>query len=515
MQRSEMSVQDALWLTMDRPNSLMVIDTVMWFREVPDWDAVEAIVQERLLDRFPVFARRPVAEGSSWFWEDDPTFTIGDHVVRHTLPAPGELTDLQAYVSSQRSVPFDKSKALWTLHLIDGLTFPNGDVGAAVMGRFHHAIADGVRLVQVTLGMCDLAEEAGPTSVGRRLRRSTTPAAVAASAAKNVGRGVADVATSSAGTVKGVVGSAVGGAVETVQTALSGDVLGAASSVAESGASIFRGGLSVLSNPERVADVARLVSSPDNRVVNDVATVGKLALAGTSVGTVWSGTPGIEKGASFAPLLDLAEVKAVRKATGTSVNDVLLAAVSGALTRYLREHGDDTVDEVMWMIPVSIKPFDAELPKDLGNFFALVAFRMPLGIDDRRARLAEVHERMERIKNSDEALLTFGVQRAISQAPDGIASWLTNFFANKAVGVLTNVPGPRQPMTLAGAVVDGVLGWAPCSGDQPMTICIFSYNNKVAIGFGVDNTLVPDGDHLGALTGDEFAQMYAEIVGDQ
>ena len=170
-------------------------------------------------------------------------------------------------------------------------------------------------------------------------------------------------------------------------------------------------------------------------------------------------------------------------------------------------------DEVMWMIPVSIKPFDAELPKDLGNFFALVAFRMPLGIDDVRARLAEIHERMERIKFSDEALLTFGVQRGISQAPAAVATGLTNFFANKAVGVLTNVPGPRQPMTFAGAEVDGVLGWAPCSGDQPMTICIFSYNGRVAVGFGTDALLVPDGDTLGPLFAEEFAQMYDTIVG--
>jgi len=513
MQRTAMSVQDALWLTMDRPNSLMVIDTIMWFRQPLDWDAVEAVVQERLVQRFPVFHRRPTQEGASWYWEDDPDFDLARHLVRHSVSQTGGLPELQQYVSAQRSVPFDKSRPLWVLHLVDGVHFPDGDVGSAVMGRFHHAIADGVRLVQVTLGMCDMSADAAPRKVGKKLRRSTTPAAVATSAAKNVGRGVADIVVSSAESVSGVVTDAVSGTVGTVQAALGGDVLGAAAKVGESGTNLFRGGLSVLRNPERVADLAKVVSSPGNRVVNDLATVAKLALAGSSVDTVWTGTPGIDKGAHFAPMLDLGEVKAVRRATGTTVNDVLLAAISGALTRYLREHGDDGVDEVLWMIPVSIKAFDAELPKDLGNYFALVAFRMPLGIDDRRARLAEVHERMERIKNSDEALLTFGVQRTISQAPDGLATVLTNFFADKAVGVLTNVPGPQRPMTLAGVEVDGVLGWAPCSGDQPMTICIFSYNGKVAVGFGVDRTLVPDGDRLGELLGEEFSQMHAQLVG--
>lgn len=68
-----------------------------------------------------------------------------------------------------------------------------------------------------------------------------------------------------------------------------------------------------------------------------------------------------------------------------------------------------------------------------------------------------------------QALITFGLQRGIAQAPSQLAAGLTNYFANKAVGVLTNVPGPRTQMTIAGTPVEGVLGWAPCSGDQPLT----------------------------------------------
>lgn len=79
--------------------------------------------------------------------------------------------------------------------------------------------------------------------------------------------------------------------------------------------------------------------------------------------------------------------------------------------------------------------------------------------------------------------------------------------------MLTNVPGPRQPMTLAGTEVDGVLGWAPCSGNQPLTICMFSYNGSVAVGFGTDAHLVPDGDRLGEHFADEFAGMRDAILG--
>jgi len=507
--RSRLGVQDALWLTMDRPNSLMVIDTVMWFREVPDWDKVLEVVTERFVDRYPTLSRRPVKEGSRWYWEDYAEFDLAQHVHRVALPAPGTLAELQAFVASQRSVPLDKSRALWTMFLIDDVTFADGSRGAAVMGRFHHAIADGVRLVQVALGLCDLVDEPTPAKVGRSLRRSTTPLAVASSAVRNVGRGALDVALSAADSVS----DAFAGAVDTVQAAASGELDVALDRVTAATDKVTSRGSALLRNPERVTDVASLVSSPDNRVVNDVASVGKLALSLPSVRTVWSGTPGVDKGASFAPPIPLDEVKRIGRATATTVNDVLMATVSGTLTRYLREHGDPDLDEVMWMVPVSVKPAEAEPTGELGNHFAIVALRLPLGVDDVRARLAAVHESMERIKRSDEALLTYTIQRAIAQAPTPVATGLTNYFANKAVGVLTNVPGPRRPMTLAGTQVDGVLGWAPCSGDQPMTICMFSYDGSVGVGFGTDVSLVPDGDRLGEHFAEEFAGMQDAILG--
>lgn len=506
--RTRLGVQDALWLTMDRPNSLMVIDSVMWFREVPDWDEVRGVVTERIVERYPVFARRPVRDRGQWYWEDDPGFSLDRHLVRASLDDPGTMRTLADFVGAARSVPLDKTRPLWSMTLIDNLTLDDGSAGAAVLGRFHHAIADGIRLVQVALGLCDLLEDGQMTQVGRALRRSTTPGAVAASAVRTITRSAVDVALSTAETAT----DAFGVTVDAVQATMAGEVGHAAGDLVRRGRRAVGSTAAALRRPERLADVAALVSSADNRVVNDVASVGKLALAGPSIQTVWSGSPGVSKGASFAPTLALEQVKQIRRATATTVNDVLVAAVSGALTRYLRERGDPVLDEVLWMVPVSVKPLDTELPEDLGNHFALVYLRMPIGVDDVRDRLALVHARMERIKSSDEALLTFGLQRGIAQAPRPVAVGLTNYFANKAVGVLTNVPAPQQPMALAGVEVEGVLGWAPCSGDQPLTICILTYNGKVEVGFGTDATLIPDGHRLGELFAEEFADMHRTIL---
>jgi diacylglycerol O-acyltransferase len=102
-------------------------------------------------------------------------------------------------------------------------------------------------------------------------------------------------------------------------------------------------------------------------------------------------------------------------------------------------------------------------------------------------------------------VLTFGVQNAIAQSPAPLGLAMSRFFAGKAVGVLTNVPGPRAPMTLAGAEVEGIVGWAPCSGRQAITICVFSYAGQVRIGFGTDRKLIPDPEALVAGLAAEFA----------
>ena len=137
---------------------------------------------------------------------------------------------------------------------------------------------------------------------------------------------------------------------------------------------------------------------------------------------------------------------------------------------------------------------------------------MPLDEPDPKARLEQMHQRMARIKNSDEAVLTFGLQRVVSMSPGQIAFFLTNFFANKAVGVLTNVPGPTGLLRFAGQEVEQVVGFAPCSGNQPMTATIFSYNGGVTIGFATDAGLIPNPEDLVRYVMEDLDRMQAELA---
>ncbi len=495
MTEMPISVQDALWLNMDRPNNLMIIDSIMWLKGQPDWDAVKDIVAERMVGNFPVFSAVAQRRDDGYVWVADPDFDIENHVKFAPLEDP-HLADVKEFIASQRSVPLPADRPLWVFHLIPNVTDDAGnDLGAVILSRIHHSIADGVRLVQVTLGLCDPVD--GGASVEARVGkgRAGDPDAGKPSLAEFT---------------KQVVGGAVGGVRDGVGKAVSAatDPVGTVKSAIIDTAGI----VDIIGDPSRMVDAFTALAPGVDGATNTAASVAKLGLSGPSIETIWSGTPGVEKTAEWVDPMSLDKIKEIGKRTGTTVNDVLLAMVAGTLRRYLAEH-DAGVDEVMWMVPVSVKPFDPGMPKELGNHFALIAFEMPLNIEDRKQLLFEVNRRINRIKNSKEAVITFGVQRVISQTPERLNVFLTNFFANKAVGVLTNVPGPREQIALAGTPVEAMLGWAPCSGDQPMTICIFSYDGRVHVGFGTDATLVPDADRLPVIFAEEARALYSTVTG--
>jgi hypothetical protein len=104
-----MSAQDALWLTMDRPNNLMVVDGAMVLAQVPDPEAVRAVFQAAV-DRFPVLGRRAVRRGTGWAWRDDPRFDLDQHVSQARLSGDADMAALQRFVAEQRAVPLDRKR---------------------------------------------------------------------------------------------------------------------------------------------------------------------------------------------------------------------------------------------------------------------------------------------------------------------------------------------------------------------------------------------------------------------
>jgi diacylglycerol O-acyltransferase / wax synthase len=436
-----MQSPDAAWLHMDRPTNLMVVNSVLWFDEPMDLDRGRDVVRERLVGRFPRFRQRVVEPRAGMglpYWEDDPNFDLDRHLHHVALPAPGDSRALQDLVGDIMSTPLDRSKPLWDIYVIDGY-----GAGMAQVFRFHHSIADGIALARVLLSMTDARPDAGIGAA--RGERAPHPRLDALTRPLAAGAHLLDAAAHE--------------------------------------------GLELLSHPR--SELPGLVGT----TAKDSRALAKLLLTPPERDNVLRGRLGARQRVTWTDRISLQEVKAIGRATGTTVNDVLVTATTGALRRYLIDR-HSLVDEVRAMVPFNLRPLDQPLPRELGNHFGLVYLQLPVGLRGRRQRLLEVHRRMDAIKRSPEGAVSFGILGVIGMTPPQIERRLVDLFASKSTLVLTNVPGPRQPVYFAGTRVAGVVPWVPAGGSIGLGVSLFSYNGAVTVGVRGDAGLVAEPEAL-------------------
>lgn len=426
---------DAIWLNMDRVQNLMVIECVMFLDGPLDRARFERVMQRRLIEAYPVFSRRPVRTSrrrAKTRWRDVPDFDFTQHVREVRLPGPGDAAALQAYVGSFLATPLPRDRPLWEVHLVTGL-----EEGSAIYVRLHHALADGIALTQVLLSLTDAAAEGGEESTDR-------------GGARHHG---------------------VGHLIEAARRA----------------APEVTGALRPARLRVRIAEAVRMGLS-------GVGVLAKLLVIRNPASTI-AGAAATQKQAVWSDPLDLQLIKDIARSSGATVNDVLVSALAGAVERYQVERGARPVD-IPTMIPVNLRPMHLPLPRELGNRFALVLLMLPSGLETASERLAETKRRMDRIKRSPEPVITFALIQGIGRLGRRLSSALVTFFADKASGVTTNVPGPREPRYLAGTRITGLLGWVPGSADQTLGTCIFTYAGTVRIGFKTDTAVIADPEHI-------------------
>jgi WS/DGAT/MGAT family acyltransferase len=229
--------------------------------------------------------------------------------------------------------------------------------------------------------------------------------------------------------------------------------------------------------------------------LRDARTLAKLLLPGADPHSAIRGDLGVAHRVGWSQPVDLWRCKRAAKALGATVNDVLVAAVTGALAAYMREQ-DGAPADVHALVPVNLRAAGEPLDADLGNRFGLVLLALPVGTGDRVQRALEVKRRMDAIKHGHEAPITLGILALMGLAPAPVEARLIDFFSAKGSLVLTNVPGPRRPLELTGRRLGGVLVWAPCSGSVGMSVTIFSYAGKVTVGFMAAQRLVAEPQRL-------------------
>jgi diacylglycerol O-acyltransferase len=473
---------DAAWLHMEDPTNLMMVTGVLLFDEPIDFGRLRAVVAERLL-RWPRFIQRVVEPRFSFGaprWETDPHFDLRAHVHRVALAPPGGKAELEELVSDLMSAPLDFTKPLWQYHLIEGY-----GSGCALVCRLHHAIGDGIALVSVLLSMTDEA-------AGSAVQQKTFPAAVHGfgglgavlkSAADELLSGLLGAALhegDQAGTSLDRRGASLGSLLKPAGEAVS-------KTLRKTG-DLVHDGLQTLGHPERLLELYR-------KGVSGADALGKLLLMSPDPPSVFKGPLGVSKRAVWSEPFPLSGVKAIGKALGATVNDVLLTAVTGSLRRYLVRRGAPVWDlELRAVVPVNLRPLDA--PPDLGNRFGLVFLPLPVKIEDPVDRLFELKDRMDEIKGSPEAIVAFGLLSVVGMAPADIEHLVVNLFGQRGTAVITNVPGPRQRFSMTGVPASGMMFWVPQSGRLGLGVSILSYAGNVSIGVATDVGLVPDPERL-------------------
>lgn len=202
-----------------------------------------------------------------------------------------------------------------------------------------------------------------------------------------------------------------------------------------------------------------------------------------------------EKRVAWTAPLDLNALKEIKNRLGATVNDVLMATVSGAIRRYIEQHGGTSISRLRISMPVSVRRPTRNVT--LENRFAAVPLELPAGIAHAGKRVAEVKERMDALKRSVAPIVIYGIQSALLRLlPQAVSRGLIDFLANKCTAVVTNVPGPQRGLSVAGRRVRTLLFWVPQRADIGIGISILSFAGKVQIGVITDTVVVPDPANL-------------------
>jgi len=445
--REAMSAVDTAWLRMETPNNLMMIEGVLVLDRPVDQKRLRACLEERFL-KYQRFRQRVVTEGDDVFWEDDPNFDLDNHIHRIGLPGKADMAELQQMASDLISTPLNFNRPLWQMHIVDRV----GE-GSAVITRIHHCIADGLALVRVLLSITDDSEEETPAHDPDAFEQILTPARSLIEQGMHLGH------------------------------------------------EFYEETLDLVQHPSHAMELAR-------RGMAASAELAHIGLMPFDPRTRLKGELTGRKVVAWAPPLDLGAVKAAAHALEGTVNDVLMSCATGALRAYLVEHGENISEAIHGAIPFNLRPLDKPI-QTLGNQFGLVLVNMPIHLQDPLDRFRAVQRDMLDIKHSPQPKVTYGLLGALGMAPSVFERSALDLLSKKASLVMTNVPGPKRPLYLAGARVLQPMVWVPQSGEIGVGLSILSYADSVMFGIVSDRSMIAEPDKLVH----HFVRSFEELVG--
>lgn len=447
MTRERLSVLDASFLYLERPNvhmhvaGLVILDP----KTRPDGmlraEDLGKLIQDRihLVPRFRQKAVFPPFGLGRPVWVDDQDFDVDFHLRRAALPSPGGQRELADFVQRVHSRPLDRSKPLWEMYFIEGLE----DGYVAILSKSHHAMIDGVSGIDIATVMFDLTPEPQVTR-----RKAWTPEPEPAP--------------------REVL-------VEAIRDQLTHPLM-----------SLADGFGRAVRAPREAWDRARLV----------LGGIGEIVSKGQAPQGPFNVPVGPNRRFSMTEV-PVADAKAVKNALGGTVNDVVLAAVSGSLRKLLEHRGEPVKGVTLRaMVPVSTR--DASKRMALGNQVSMFFADLPVGVADPARRLRKIGAVTKELKSSHQAVAATRLINTAQWTPPtlhGLAARLVarQRFANL---IVSNVPGPQVPLYLHGAQLMVAYPVMPLGPTLGLAVAVTSLSGTMGFGFTGDWDQVPDIDVL-------------------
>jgi diacylglycerol O-acyltransferase len=474
----QLSGLDAAFLAIDTPTSTGHVGAIHVLQARPQagqppltLDRLTQILGERL-HLVPSLRRRIVEVPFGLdqpYWVEDPHFDLEFHVRELALPAPGSTRQLTEQVARVHARPLDRSRPLWEIYLIQGLA---GD-RLALYAKVHHAMIDGVAGQELTAALLD------PSPEGRRLPPAPpwTPDPLPGSVSL-LTRAVASLAARPQRALR-----------------VTADVVRSAPGL-----------LSTVVAP-RLPFVDRLVAHPD--------VLFRAPVRAPATPFNRSVSPHRRVALRTVPF-DV--VRAVKAASGMTVNDVVLAMCAGALRRWLLAHDALPDGPLVAALPVSVRTGQGAVKGgngSLGNRVSLMTSVLPTNVEDPLDRLAIVHAATKRAKEEHQALPANVISDLYGLAMPTLVGLATR--ANAQLRLLeriapfnlfvSNVPGPSIPLFVGGAEVIASYPVSAITDGQGLNITVVSYLGGMHFGLVADRDLVPDLDDLAAYLEDELEEL--------
>jgi diacylglycerol O-acyltransferase len=451
-----MSAQDASFLNIESDRSPMHVGGVSIFEGPAPEPARFADHVAAKLDQVPRYRQivRTVARGlANPVWVDDPYFNIGYHVRRTALPAPGSDGQLQALVGRVMSQNLDRDKPLWEMWVVEGL-----DGGRwALLSKVHHSMVDGVAATDLMAVLLDVERDPGGPDAPSQWAPGPYPSEAQ------------------------VLAAALGGGTRVP-------------------IELARGILRGLRDPRTVA------ADVDAIVRGLIASAG---LARRPPDSSLNGSLGPHRRWGWARGT-LADVQTVRHTLGGTVNDVVLAAISGGFRELLLARGEPVDRTLRSLVPVSVRRPDER--GTYNNRVSAMFAELPIAIADPVARLASVTAQMAGLKDSKQA-----VAGEVLTSLSGFAPPMLLMLGARLAGRLpqrnvntgtTNVPGPQFPLYAGGRRMLESFPYIPLFANVRLAVAIFSYDGQLSFGVSGDYDTTADLQVLG----DGIERGLAELV---